>query len=138
MATLKRVEGWDINLVTVTNAMSSRPHIWGDNDCAIFAANAIEAMTGADLMAKIRGRYSTAIGAARVIKNDGFESLADYVSSLLPEISLHDAKRGDLIMCDGPQGEFLAIKERRYAIGPGVLGVEAVRKSQFRKAWKVG
>ncbi len=138
MADLVRVEDWPTALSVETNALSDRPHEWGVNDCAIFAADAIRAMTGTDLMKSIRGRYKTAIGAARVIKNDGFDGLAEYVDSLLPEISLSQAKRGDLILCYGPEGDFLAIRERSFAVGPGHRGAEQVDPRQFLKAWRVG
>jgi hypothetical protein len=135
---LERVEDWSTALALETNKISGKPHAWGQNDCAIFAANAIRAMTGQDPMKGIRGRYKTAIGAARVIKNDGFQSLAAYVSALFPEIEPADAKRGDLVLCEGPFGDFLAVRERSFAIGPGFDGVEQIEPRQFKRAWRVG
>lgn len=48
-----------------------RPFAWGRFDCALFAGAWAEALTGVDAGAPWRGRYSTALGCARLLKREG-------------------------------------------------------------------
>jgi hypothetical protein len=41
---------------------------WGRNDCTIFAADAVQALTGADPAAHLRGTYGCAIAARRAAR----------------------------------------------------------------------
>ncbi len=49
-------------------ARRGQPFQWGENDCALFACDLVEAATGVDYAAPFRGRYRTAAGAARALK----------------------------------------------------------------------
>lgn len=44
------------------------PFAWGVHDCALWAADAIAAQTGQDPCAPLRGAYSDATSAARVLR----------------------------------------------------------------------
>ena len=57
------------------------PFEWGECDCCLFAADVVRDLTGVDYAAEFRGRYSTKIGAARLIKPHG--DLEGFVSSVL-------------------------------------------------------
>jgi len=51
---------------------------WGTNDCALFAANAILAITGTDIASDFRGKYSDEAGAFALIKSvTGGTTVAD-------------------------------------------------------------
>lgn len=43
------------------------PFAWGTNDCAIFAADAVKAITGADIAEDFRGQYHDEAGAFELI-----------------------------------------------------------------------
>ncbi|WP_419762647.1 DUF6950 family protein [Defluviimonas aestuarii] len=47
------------------------PFIWGQNDCATWAAALVAEATGKDLAAGFRGTYDTAFGCRRVIMQHG-------------------------------------------------------------------
>jgi hypothetical protein len=55
-ATITRQPHWDTRgLHAFLLARATAPFVWGANDCALFAADAIEAMTGVDIAADFRG-----------------------------------------------------------------------------------
>jgi len=71
---------------------------WAEMDCGKFAAGAVEAMTGENLLPK--GEYATKMGATRVLKNAGFYSLKDFMDNTLPAVPKALARRGDIVMSD--------------------------------------
>lgn len=116
---------------------ANTPYVFGEHDCILFAANCVEAMTGVDLAADIRGRYKTEIGAARIIKNEGFTNLGDMIASRLPEVHLREVRRGDVVLCDGPMGEFAAMVVGKTCVGPGPKGMLHVPIQQAKRGYKV-
>lgn len=134
---MKRKEGWELALYEATNAAFHRAHEWGAHDCASFAADCVEAMTGVDLLPE-RGEYHDNVSAAKVIVNSGAKSLADAVSQRLPEINVSQARRGDVMLCEGPEGDFLAINQGMTSVGPSARGLIHVPSDQAIKAFRVG
>lgn len=74
---------------------------WAEMDCGKFAAGAVEAMTGADFLP---GDYTTERGAMRVLKREGFATLADFMDATFSVVPNAMARRGDIVMCDGCLG----------------------------------
>ena len=63
-----RKEDWPERLMALIAERRSRPFAWGEQDCALFACDAVAAMTGADPAAWFRGRYRTRRGAYALLK----------------------------------------------------------------------
>lgn len=94
---MNRLPDWNARLHAFVDAAKRRPFDWTAHNCGEhWAAGAVEAMTGADLAAPYRDRYASALGAARVVRNEGFETIADLVAAHLPEIHVSAARLGDL------------------------------------------
>lgn len=134
---MTRVQGWERALFNFTVERHALPHEWGKHDCALFAADGVRIMTGVDPMADIRGTYTTRIGAARAIKKLGVDTLGQAVSLKLPSITPSVARRGDVVMCNGDDGEFLAIVQGATAVGPSRRGLIHVPLKQALAAWRV-
>jgi hypothetical protein len=94
-------------------------------------------MTGRDLAHDIRGRYKTEIGAARIIKDEGFECLGDMIADRVPEVDLKNIRRGDVVLCDGPHGEFAAMVVGKTCVGPSRDGLLHVPLSQALRGYRV-
>lgn len=135
---MKRFRDWEQRLSFACMAVTERPHAWGTHDCALYAADCVLAMTGVDLAEDYRGRYTTPVGAARMLKRAGVDNLGDFAAQMLPEIDIRAAGRGDLLICDGPEGEFFAIKIGHMCVGPSATGVLHVPVRQATRAFKVG
>jgi hypothetical protein len=96
----KKLPGWQVRLADFLRANHRRAFEPGRWDCAIWAAGAVEAMTGEDHLRGFRGYRSIAEGK-RFLQAKGFEDHVAYVASLLPEIAPSFAQPGDVAVIDG-------------------------------------
>lgn len=138
MIRLQRITGWEQSLFAFTKDRLRTPYAWGENDCILFAADAVEAMTGEDLAADHRGTYNGPESAARIIGRAGASDLASFVGLYLPEIPVALAGRGDIGIAEGPHGDFAAVCQGRTYIGPSANGIIHVKRAQIFRAFKVG
>ena len=96
--TSARRDDWPERLDAFIRARRARSFAWGQHDCALFAADAVEAMTGNDPAAVFRGGYDSAAGALKAIRAAGHADLLSAVSAGLgePLPSPLYAQRGDI------------------------------------------
>lgn len=132
-----RFDDWEQRLHALTLERLSTPYEWGVNDCALFAADAVLAMTGKDPMAEFRGRYDSQIGALRLISDMGKDSLGDAVATMLDEIEPARLSRGDVGLFDGVEGPFLAIVQGVSAVAPGADGLTHVKTVTALRGFRV-
>lgn len=92
------------------------PFAWGTNDCALFAADAIEAITGTDIAAAFRGKYSDQAGALATVKEVcGGVSVVDAAAWCAAQYELEElasplmAQRGDLVVVRNGENEIAAV-----------------------------
>lgn len=148
MTKLMRFNDWPTRLHAAIEARRSMPFTWGKNDCCMFAADLVKAMTGGDIAAKWRGAYSDAVGAALAIKRGG--GIAGLVESVSAEFGLRElpsvayAQRGDLVEIDiehtagDAAGPALGVCVGAQVAAAGEKGVVFVPTLKCRKAWRVG
>lgn len=135
---IERLGHWDIALAAyLAPLMSTATFEWGRTDCALFVSDGVLAMTGADIAAAYRGRYSTALGSARALAKFGAGTLAASFDAILPERPVAYARRGDVVMSDGAVGlcigaEALFMPEE--GAQPGLIRIERPRWS---RAWSI-
>lgn len=132
-----RRSDWQQRLSMEAIRLQNVPYEFGEHDCILFAANCVMAMTGEDPADDIRGRYKTEIGAARIIKNSGFKSLGDMIADRLPEVAMDQVRRGDVVLCNGPHGEFAAMVVGKTCVGPGRDGMLHIPLSQALRGYRV-
>jgi hypothetical protein len=105
---LKRKQFWDTrHYHQFLLDRAKTPFAWGNNDCATFAADAVESITGVDIADDFRGKYTTQLGALRTINKvtDG-STVADAAAHCATKHGLLEhthtllAKRGDLVVID--------------------------------------
>ncbi|MCX0428913.1 DUF6950 family protein [Aeromonas veronii] len=101
---MMRHPDWQVRLLMHIEAAIGRPFVWGESDCCLFTADACIAVAGVDPAAVYRGRYTTEIGARRVLlKEHG--SIAGALDACFERIPVSLAQRGDAVVFDGPSGE---------------------------------
>jgi hypothetical protein len=138
---MKRLKGWAVGLDEMLEKIRRTPFDWSGGDCAIaLGAAAVRAITGEDLAAEYRGKYSTAASALKVMKEAGFDDLADLVASMLPEIPVSFARTGDIVTIE-KDDEFKSTigvvnGERVFVLRPDGLGT--LDLLQAKRAFKVG
>ncbi len=99
MIELTRLHNWRSRFSDEIDRMRRTPFAWGSNDCGpALAGNVVLAITGVDVAGPYRNQYDTLQGGLRIMKRDGFVTLADAAASFLPE---HDhpsqARVGDIV-----------------------------------------
>lgn len=138
---MKRLPDWPRRLHDFLDEVKRKRFEWASNNCGEhFAAGAVLAVTGEDIAAPWRGRYKSAAGALRVMKNAGFMNLGDMVASVLPEIHPSRAKLGDIatVPADGPFGTSLGIINGEVILVLGENGMGVVPMSFATRVFAVG
>ncbi|SEM40432.1 hypothetical protein SAMN05192583_0068 [Sphingomonas gellani] len=100
-STLARAPDWEERLAVLLDRKSEEPFKWGSNDCALFACDAIKAMTGSDPAEAFRGTYNDRAGSAVALREHGAGTLLKTATAWLGQ-SKHPAfaQRGDIVMKD--------------------------------------
>lgn len=124
------------------------PFAWGSNDCALFAADAIEAITGTDIAAEFRGKYTNELGALRAVKEiSGGKTFRDATAYCASKHGLVEyeyplmAKRGDLVIVRNGDGEEITGVvglDGRYVLSPGDAGLVQLPITSVVRAWSLG
>jgi hypothetical protein len=145
---IKRKEDWERRLHDFLEERSRVPFAWGTNDCALFVADAVNAVTGVDLGADCRGKYSTeeeAIEAMRKMCGAGdvaaFAAHVCHGAGMPRRDHVNFAQRGDVVILENPDGS--------HSVGVvGLNGLHAwfvteggLRRARVRdcvSVWKVG
>ena len=124
---------WEKRLVAVTEAHMNTPLVWGKSDCLLTTCDAIEAMTGVDPAADIRGKYKSRAGAYRLIKQRGYDSLGAVLADRFEEIGTAMAQRGDVGIYQNTVGYFC---EYGFAV-KGEDGLRFIPRTMAERAFKV-
>ena len=70
-----RISTWEDSLSNYIAIKRHEPFEYGVNDCCLFAAGAVEAITGEDPMPEFRGKYDSLKTSLQVIKDIGAGTL---------------------------------------------------------------
>lgn len=122
---MMRSDKWAVVLSQYLGEVARTPFAYGRNDCALFAAGAVKAMTGVDPAAAWRGRYRTLRGGLRILRADGHDDHIAAAAALLPEVAVAMAQPGDLAVVPTPDGLALGVVQGRaiYVLRPDGLGL---------------
>jgi len=109
-----RLPDWPARLDAYLRSRRDLPFAWGTNDCGMFAAGAVEAMTGV-----LPGdwSYSSDKAALRLIQAAG--GLSAILDGMFPRQAVDRLQRGDIGLLREGDREFLAVIWNEYAISPG-------------------
>jgi hypothetical protein len=133
---MERYPDWPQRLAAAIAGKRSIPHTWGENDCALCAADLVLAQTGQDFAAGFRGLYRDEDGANAVLAELGIERLDGLVDALLPRREGRP-QRGDVSLIAGERGAFLATHWSGALVAPGPDGLLIWRPSNILVSWGV-
>lgn len=131
---MTRLVDWPERLEAFLRERAARPFAWGAQDCVTFAADAVEAMTGVDPIADLRGRWTTPRQALREMERHG--GLWRAILSRLEEIPIGEARRGDVGLILGRRPATVVVLADRV-VGPGRDGLCAIPRDQLVSAYRV-
>jgi hypothetical protein len=98
-----RLPDWQKRLSEYIVRCTYTPFQYGSQDCGLFVAGAIEAMTGVDVAAQLRGRYTTRTTAfkaiGRMCGQPTMAAAADHLARIhgFQEVQVPFAQRGDAV-----------------------------------------
>lgn len=146
---LTRKKFWDTrDFHQFLQQRKNSPFEWGVHDCALFAADGIEAITGVDIASAFRGKYSDEAGARAAIKEvcNG-ETVADAAAWCAAQHGLRElqhplmAQRGDLVIYEdvvtGQPISGIVHLSGRHLVAAGPRGLKRVGIHMVRRAWHV-
>lgn len=128
-----RVTIWEEALSDYIASKRDEPFEYGVNDCCMFAAGAVEVMTGVDPMQEFRGTYSDLRGSLKALKEIGEGDLETTLDSKFDEIPISHAQRGDLAFFDDSVGVIMG----GFAYFVSDDGLERVPREMWDKCWSV-
>lgn len=134
---LQRADDWEARFRRVIENYAAESFAWGRADCATFAADCVEAVTGRDVLGPIRGTYGTRLAARARMKARGWNSAADAAACVLgamgaPEIPPRFASVGDIGVTPD---DVLCV---RTPVGfVSVAGVGLAKAPSVDKAWAI-
>ena len=134
---MTRLPDWRPRLAGYIAEQRRRPFKYGEQDCAMFAAGAVKAMTGEDPLADLSLDYSTYAGGIRVLRRQGHADHIALARALLPEIPVAEARMGDLVVLPGDSGEALAVVGGATVLAPGEDGLRVAPLTAATIAFKV-
>jgi hypothetical protein len=129
---------WRPRLVAWLTEVTDRPFAYGSHDCALFAAGAVEAMTGDDLAAEYRGAYQSLKGGLKLLGKDG---MADHVAVLrarFEEIPPAFAAVGDIAVIGEVGTPALGIFEGEHVVVLRDTGIGFIPRAAATMAFRVG
>jgi hypothetical protein len=129
-----RLQGWETRLAQAVEAARQRPFAWGQHDCATWAFDVRQALTGTPRPA---WSYTTEAGGKRWMKRQGWNSFAEAATAILGEpVAPLTAQRGDIVLVDDPEAFGVCLGGMVAAVSP-VAGLSFVPLRACRMAWRV-
>lgn len=126
---------WRKSLRALVSARLAEPFAWGRHDCCTWAADAVLATTGVDHAADLRGTYSTAAEAVRVL--DGLGGIEAVGARAGEPIAPLLAAEGDIGLIGVDGRDMLAVCCGPGWLAPGALGMALHQLDAARLAWRV-
>lgn len=131
----QRIRTWQSALHACVSTRLHKPFAWGSQDCCLFAADCVFAVTGIDPAADLRGTYATEREAARVLqKHGGVAELA--FQRIGPVVRTDQAQPGDVGVTQQEGRATLAVCMGAHWLAPGAQGLVHVPPERVARAWR--
>lgn len=126
---------WATRMLAAIEDKRHVPFEWGKNDCALFAADIVAAITGKDFGKPYRGQYSNRDEAMATLKRCHWSDLSAMVDAHLARSER--PRRGDVVLVRGEEGDFLGIHLGQAIAAPGDKGLTLADTLGIITSWKV-
>lgn len=149
---LTRLPHWDTRAFhDFLLARADQPFAWGAQDCALFAADGVQAITEVDIATDFRGAYSDEAGAFEAIRRicglaanvePTVAHAAEYCAAQHGLVELRFplmAQRGDLVVLE-ESGRLIAglvHLSGRHIVAAGERGLKRLPITSLGRAWRV-
>lgn len=131
----RRLPDWQTRLGDLIGQRMRAPFAWGRHDCVMFAADAVLAVTGADLAQGLRGTYTTADEAAAVLQQHG--GLIELcIRRLGPVVPVTLAQPGDVGLVRMGDVPALVVCGGAHFLGVGAAGLQPMLPEEVVRTWR--
>lgn len=132
---LVRLPDWQLRLAELVTARLAAPFAYGSNDCGLWVADAVQAMTGIDPAPHLRA-HANARGALLAVQ--GYGGIAQLATACLgPAMPASRAAVGDVVAVAVGKRLALGICNGSTALGPGPRGLVHVAMADAMLAWRL-
>lgn len=132
---MTRKEQWPTLMWEKIEQYLETPFVWGENDCCLFTARVVDAITGGDFEEQLKPHYHDKASAIKYIGDSG--GLESAVSTYFGPSKTGRPQRGDVVMFDGPLGHTIGICVGNKIASVYDDGVCYVNKSQTICFWSI-
>lgn len=134
---LVRLPDWHLRFDDLVFSRLRAPFCWGSNDCVLFAADCVLAITGVDLAADFRGLGAR--DAMRLVRQRG-GMLKLVPAALRPLLHVAGASEGDIAMlpADHRGRMALTVCTMGGVVAPSRDGLLIAPRECATHAWRVG
>lgn len=91
---MTRIKGWEKAASRMIKAHQELPSQYGLSDCYMIADDMVWAITGERMYGTLT--YTTPAGAAKLLRQHGFENVEEAFAAKFPTIPVAQAQRGDI------------------------------------------
>lgn len=132
----QRLRDWQQRLAELMMQRRVALFQWGVHDCCLFAADAVLAVTGHDLAADLRGTYTSADEAARLLRRlGGVQGVA--INRAGPVVPVAMAQAGDIGLCvQDPARPALAVYGGTAWHAPAEFELATHPAHDIARAWR--
>lgn len=133
---ITRLPGWPERLAAFIESRRHTAFAWGRNDCATFAADALLATTGTDVLASLRGTWASEPEAAAVLARMGGLPRAAMACLGRPLRHAAAAPRGAVVLARMGRTVVLGLRlSSAQWCAPGAAGLLFRPAAEVRLAW---
>ncbi|WP_157971182.1 DUF6950 family protein [Pseudogemmobacter bohemicus] len=132
-----RLQDWRSKFQKMLAEKENQPFAYGKNDCALFGADVVFALTGNDPALKYRGKYRSLSGGLKLIKKDGFKNQIDYVVLNFKEIPPAFSGIGDIGIANYNGQDCVVAIAGTFAVAVGEFGLVRIDLETVNKFYKV-
>jgi len=135
-----RLQGWEKSFNALLEAKRKQAFEWGVNDCCLFTADFICAITGFDPANGIRGTYADEKAALSLLRSfNGIQGVASrFLDGHFNKINVRQSTRGDAIMIKiTDKREAFGVNVGQYAAFSSHDGVSLLPIEAAIAAWRV-
>lgn len=133
----KRLPDWHPRLTAYLGEITPVAFRMGSQDCALFAAGAVRAMTGHDPAAGFRGTYTDLKTGLKRLKAAGFDSHVQIADRLFERVHPAFAQVGDLALIEVSEGYALGVVAGELLACLNPQGLAWMPRSAAVAAWTV-
>jgi CTP:molybdopterin cytidylyltransferase MocA len=133
---------WKTKLAQFIEERQGDTFIWGKSDCCLFAADAWIVICGTDIAHWFRDRYTTKIGAYRLLNQHSHGGVSKTLTKLAREFKMEKIKKsfiqnGDMCLVKTDLGDAMGIAWNGKVVTQGPKNLVMLPKNLVLRAWRL-